>query len=319
MFPDIIRIGNNKAQAEYAYKFYKCQVPKSPLLESAFKLLNSMLDDEPIPQKLVKIFFEIASLPEVIQDNSIVRGWPDGLYIHAPIVGFTKDNLLFYYSENYCTWTTMPSSSNIQYTRLAYDLEETHCYDQDMKILPSNDPNVFISHDNCNLYWNGNVFHITSGVQNMVFQGRWMATYNGKYIVTYPEKSTKYKDRCMEFNLDAEIVIDNYVICCIYFTESINSTYRIAKIDNFTGNKVCCTYIKGKLYFEDEKTFLVKTIKLIVATDNIFLVNMHNYKNTTGKQITEIYIYSDFIIANCTILYAISLNSGTHTKAILSP
>lgn len=336
--PQIVKIGDNRDQAEHVKQFYFERISTTELVR-VNKLIEDMPEDGPIPRELKNIFYEFAENEPDHTDGSLILGCLDSGMLNAifiPIIyGVQIDDLFIIRLSN--KWGIFNAERS--YIRTFDEPDDCQLI---VKGSTFSQPDYFTCSKPGKYYIDDKVFNIQDG-DDLVYKDQFLIRYDPNIIsgpnygIVYPEITVEItKARYFTFEMAGYSLEQSLTLICFdYF-------HYIAECVNLGEKNIFRVYAESEEYYDniDEVTidFNLETLIFIndvratpIDLDNctsnikpgkIIKYNKQQFKNhypqTVTKTSTVDYKDKSYVLTEFGPLYEISKGSGKHTKPALS-
>jgi hypothetical protein len=328
----IVKIGDNRAQAEWAKDFYSRGMNASTL-EQIDTLIANMPENGPIPYELKALYQNISKLNE-ITDYSVVLFYAQ--IIHPIIYGVEIDDITICNIQD--NWFILKRGTPF----IIYSPTNEVIRKSKIRIHSSTFyyPQYFTTELSGKFYINDKVFEI-NGINDLVYKDQFLIRRDPKIVdgpnitIIQPQiaevvaENRHFKFKTTAYKIDDNITLINYnryyLAECETLDENIVTVY--AEIDEH--------YDEDLAYsgFTSEDTFYINDVCASCMSDDstidtklkpgetIIIENLH-YRNHYDKVVKKIssfaYAYKTFAMTEYGILHEITPDSGKHTKPVAS-
>jgi len=326
--PKIVKVGDNRAQAEYAKHFYTGLMTISTYAK-VNKLIESMPEDGPIPRELKDIFFKCAINSDT--DGSLMikcssTGTRDVIFTNLSY-GLQIDNIIIIKLSG--QWTINKVKPYIIVNKEYRPRENDGIT---VRWSTFHDSDYF----NCNIpgkyYIKDKVFNIQDS-DDLVYKDQFLIRGNS-YTIVQPEQAAEFAER-RHFICELPGYSLNETLTLI----SLHNYYYIAKCVNLGENNVFKVYAEqpenydqydivigdflseSEIYINDVEASAIEPDehnKLNINPGEVFNYNGHTFKNHYPQAIerSSVFIYDDvpYILTELGLIYEISKDSGNYTK-----
>ena len=329
--PKIVKIGDDREQAEWAKDFYSKYMNASTLAD-VNRLIANMPEEGPIPYELKNIFYIVAKYN--IKSSNRNGGLDDTIIVGVAGKHITIAPIIYGVEINYeiivrtaNRWVVYEKyTKQISFTgSITPDIE----FGDHVEINTFNDSNYFTCDKPGKYFINDKVFELQNN-NDIVYKDRYLIRYDSNYTIVPPVISDEVAEKkcftceLVGHSLNESVTLVNY-----------NSRYWVAKCQNLGAKnifKVCAeNYYMGIVRdgdFSKERLLYINDVEAICVEPENEYINLHpgetfqfagrTFKNHYLRTINIITIIEfeavHYALTELGLIYEISQDSSKHTK-----
>jgi len=317
--PRIVKIGDNRAQAEYARQCYM-PVINAATLAQINALIESMPENGPIPYELKALYYTISEI-HTISDYSIIYN----TVVNGPIIyGVAIDDIIICQIKD--TWFIL----DIGTLFVVYD--DNKIIETYKALIGSSTfyyPEYFVCEKKGQYYINDKVFEI-NGNGDFVYKDQFLVRNLGdSVLIIQPQISTEFTQnrhftyKLPGFRLDANLTLianDRYCIAeCETQDENLITIY--ANPDGYENDDASPGFILEKIVY-------INNVRAVYVSSNDMVTNLEPnkickiyklyHKNHYSKIVNRLsiikYLGNTYVLTEWGLIYEVNKDSGNNTK-----